>query len=172
MSEREERTEGQEESRGGARIPVNTAAFIKAAEDRRASVLLPIRLTQETIDSEIYGERREEVLLVAVTTLPSCFSSLHSSQSTGSSSGEINRSERRDEKTFLRPLPLAICPSSSSPFFHGEELPRCRLRRPRGWDGMELRQIGQSKVSFSGLSMGTHRLLWAHSVQKLPLTIP
>lgn len=87
------------------------------------------------------------------------FASLHSSQSTGSPSREINRSERREEKTFLPPLPLAICPSSSSPFFHGEELSRCRLRRSRGWDGMELRQIGQSKVSLGGQSMGTHMIL-------------
>ncbi|KAM7372497.1 hypothetical protein PAMP_009661 [Pampus punctatissimus] len=85
---------------------------------------------------------------------------MNASTSTGSSNGEINRSGRREENTFLPPLPLTICPSSSSPFFHGEKLSRCRLRRSRVWDGMELRQIGQSKVSFGGQSTGTHGLLW------------
>lgn len=34
------------------------------------------------------------------------------------------------------------------------------LRRSRGCDGMELRQIGQGKVSLGGQSLGTHMLLW------------
>lgn len=52
-------------------------------------------------------------------------------------------------------LPLTICASSSSSFFHGEELSRFGLRRSGDWDGMELREIGQSKVSFGGRSMGS-----------------
>lgn len=78
-------------------------------------------------------------------------------QSTGSSGGEINRSQRGEDVT-PSPPPLAICPSSPSPLFHGEELSRCRLRGSRGWDGMELRQIGQSKVSLGAQTM----LLWMH----------
>lgn len=52
---------------------MNVASVIKASKERGASVLRPIGLTQETIDSEIYGgeERREEVLLAAVTPSPS-----------------------------------------------------------------------------------------------------
>lgn len=158
----------QQESSCQRWINVNLVSIIKAAGERGASVLRLISSTQETIDSEIYGERRggrscswllwpPPLLLLWLLLLP-----LFLSQSKGSSSEEINRSERREEKTFLPPLPLTICPSSSSPFFHGEELSRCRLWWSRGWDGMELRQIGQSKVSFGGQSVGTQMLFWVH----------
>lgn len=62
----------QQESSCRRWINVNVASLIKASKERGASVLRPISLTQETIDSEIYGgeERREEVLLAAVTPSP------------------------------------------------------------------------------------------------------
>lgn len=70
-----------------------------------------------------------------------------------------NKEKREQRRQNIPPPPLDICPSSSSPFFHGEELSRCMLRRSRGCDGMELRQIGQGKVSLGGQSLGTHMLL-------------
>lgn len=68
-----------------------------------------------------------------------------------------NKQNRALEVKIFLPqfLTLTICAASSSSFFHGEELSRFGLRRSGDWDGMELREIGQSKVSFGGRSVGS-----------------
>ncbi|KAI9534142.1 hypothetical protein NQZ68_016860 [Dissostichus eleginoides] len=74
-----------------------------------------------------------------------------------------NKQKRAQRREHIPPSPPPhYLPIFIQPFFHGEELPRCRVRRSRGWDGMGLRQIGQSKVSSGVQSRAPHGAAAGH----------